>query len=88
MDIVVSEGATIANINASLALGSKITGTVTDGSSNLENIGVEAYRWNGAGWDWVWSASADADGPNRDRPSLCPARGSLPDLVGCRADEM
>lgn len=41
-----------------------ITGTVTgpDGSTQLEGVYVEAYSWNGSGWDWTAYAYTDSSG--------------------------
>ena len=54
----------MAGIDASLAAGSGISGTVTgpDGTTPLAGIQVTAYRWDGAGWDWIASANTAADG--------------------------
>ena len=64
-DIPVPASATVENIDASLALASKISGMVTgpDGTTALEDIHVVAYSWNSEGWwDWIQSANTDAAG--------------------------
>jgi hypothetical protein len=63
-DIVVSAGATVTNINASLALASKIAGTVTgpDQVTPLMNICVAAYTWDGSNWSGAGNANTDAGG--------------------------
>lgn len=63
-DIVVPESTTVSNINASLALASHITGTITagDGFTPLPNIGAEAYRWNGSYWSSVFYCYSDTNG--------------------------
>lgn len=60
-DIVIVGEETVANINASLALGGAISGTVTgtDGITGLQSVQVEIYSWNGA--EWTWSSSDDTD---------------------------
>jgi len=47
-DVVVTEGETIGGIDASLAIASKISGTVTgpDGTTPLEGIQATAFGWN------------------------------------------
>lgn len=63
-NIVVSEGATVWDINASLATASKISGTVTgpDGVLPLQNIDVYAYRQVGSEWSYVSYDYTDSDG--------------------------
>ena len=61
-DITVPEASTVPNINASLAMASKITGTVTDGTTGLSNIYVSGYRWNGSGWDYSSYDYTGSDG--------------------------
>ena len=64
-DISVPASATVENIDASLAMASKISGMVTgpDGTTALEGIHVVAYSRNSEGWwDWVGSANTDAAG--------------------------
>lgn len=61
-DILVPEGGTASGIDASLAIAAKITGTVTDGLSPLQNILVYALVWNGSWWEQVAYAWTDADG--------------------------
>ncbi len=61
-DVVVSAGATTANINVSLVEGGHIAGTVTasDGS-RLPGISVEVYRQNGSTWygaGWAQTGSS------------------------------
>jgi 5-hydroxyisourate hydrolase-like protein (transthyretin family) len=62
--VTVGESANVANINASLARGAHIAGTVTgtNGVTPLAGIGVSAYRVSGADWEWMGSASTDSAG--------------------------
>ena len=63
-DIGVPPATTVSNINASLAMGSIITGLVTaeaDGTP-LQNVSVTAYRWDGSSLDGVSWGSTDVDG--------------------------
>jgi 5-hydroxyisourate hydrolase-like protein (transthyretin family) len=66
MDIVVPTGDTVTRIDASLAPGSTITGTVTssDGTTRLADITVSAYQWGGSllGWQTVGWGRTDTDG--------------------------
>ena len=66
LDVVVAATTTVTGINASLALASKISGTVTgpDGEPPLEGIQATAYGWNATGesWDHVRSATTDVAG--------------------------
>jgi Ni/Co efflux regulator RcnB len=63
-DVVLPELTTVSGIDASLAAGSKITGTVTgpDDSTPLSGIQATAYRWTGFGWDHVNSDNTDDNG--------------------------
>ncbi len=63
-DINVAAGGTTGNINAQLAKGAHIKGTVTDeASAPLANINVYAIRYNGNGWEQVgWTVTTDASG--------------------------
>ena len=63
-DIVVGEGATVTGINASLALGGHVQGTVTgpDGTTPLQGIWAKLYRDDGYGWNFVGSDQTDAAG--------------------------
>jgi len=65
-DIVVPAETHISGIDASLAIASKISGTVTgpDGSTPLQGIEAEAYRWNASGsyWEWITWTQTDAEG--------------------------
>jgi hypothetical protein len=62
-DIVVTGGASITNINASLVTGAQITGTITlsDGGS-LYGVGVEAYRMEGGVWRRIGYAYPEPGG--------------------------
>jgi hypothetical protein len=66
LDVVVAATTTVTGIDASLALASKISGTVTgpDGETPLEDIQATAYGWNASGesWNHVRSATTDAAG--------------------------
>ena len=64
MDVVVVVGATASNIDASLAVASKISGTVTgpDGTTTLPEIWVDAWQWNGSEWEQKQYAETDAEG--------------------------
>lgn len=55
VDLVLAQSATISGIDASLALASKITGTITgsDGVTQLAGIYVDAYQWNIHQNDWI-----------------------------------
>lgn len=59
-------GQTTANINASLGGYGKMTGKVTapDGTTPLEDINVDLYRYNAASGEWEWDSfsSTDASG--------------------------
>ena len=65
-DIVVPAETTVEDIDASLAEGSHIKGTVTasDGTTPLAGIEVWAYQWNAEWeyWDWVSSSGTDVSG--------------------------
>jgi len=63
-EIAVGTTATVAGIDAALALPSKITGTVTamDGLTVLQDVFVSAYRRSGSAWDWCASGQTDVDG--------------------------
>ena len=61
-DIDLPAGTTVSNINASLAVASTISGTVTDGATPLPNIWVETYRRNGSEWNWISDTYTDTNG--------------------------
>ncbi|HMP84615.1 MAG TPA: carboxypeptidase regulatory-like domain-containing protein, partial [Verrucomicrobiota bacterium] len=63
-DITLAEGERIANINADLVAGATIAGHVTemDGSTPIQGIHAQAFRWNGSTWVEVGEANTDADG--------------------------
>lgn len=61
-DIVVPAGTQVPDINVSLDPAANITGTVTDGSTPLENILIGAYYWTGSYWLGAGDAYTDADG--------------------------
>jgi 5-hydroxyisourate hydrolase-like protein (transthyretin family) len=61
-DISVTAGFTTPGIDAVLAEGGHITGTVTDGTNPLSNIEVEIYHWTGTVYDWSYSTSTDVAG--------------------------
>ena len=65
-DIAVNAPTTTSGINASLALGGHISGTVTgpNGITPLQNIDVNVYQWNAANswWDSTGWATTDASG--------------------------
>ena len=58
---VVAESARLTMLGVSLALASKISGTVTgpDGVT-LWGVSVSAYRWSGSDWEW-WYPGIDYD---------------------------
>lgn len=58
-DIVLAAATTLSNVDASLAIGSGISGTVTgpDGSTPLGSIGVQAFRWDASNEVWVFAGS-------------------------------
>ena len=62
--IPVAEGAVVSNVDAALVPAARISGSVTgaDGSSPLQNIWVNAYRWNGGAWRNAQYAETDAAG--------------------------
>ena len=61
-NIALSGGASVSGINASLAVASKITGQVTDGTIGLQHIQVVAHVLSGDGWNWADTATTDAGG--------------------------
>ena len=63
-DIDVPLETTVTNINASLAVASRISGSVTgpDGTNPLADINAAAYRWSGSSWDWWESGVTDENG--------------------------
>ena len=63
-NIVVPVSSSVLEINASLALPSRIIGTVTgpDGVTPLEIIDVIAYRWNGSSWNFTSADYTHAGG--------------------------
>jgi 5-hydroxyisourate hydrolase-like protein (transthyretin family) len=64
--IVVSDGATVANVDAALSAGGTVSGTVYAEGVPLENVEVDLYRTFGEGveayWDSTASTFTDADG--------------------------
>lgn len=64
MNISVASGAMVSGINASLAVASKITGTVTaaDGETGLSNIYVGAWRSTGSWWEELTHTYTDESG--------------------------
>ena len=63
-DIVVPGATTVTSIDASLAVASRISGTVTgpDTITPLVGIQASAYRWTGAWWNWINSGATDTNG--------------------------
>lgn len=63
-NVVVAAGGSVSNVNASLALGAHIAGTVTelDGTTPIAEVYVWAYRQNGSEWDWTGSDRTDSAG--------------------------
>ncbi|MEI7899471.1 MAG: hypothetical protein WCK89_04410 [bacterium] len=63
-NIVVAAETTVTNINASLAVASKIAGTVTgpNGTTLLPGIRIYAYSAEGSSWNSVGWAQSDAGG--------------------------
>jgi M6 family metalloprotease-like protein len=65
-DIVVGDGQTVTEIDATLAAAGHIQGRVygPDGLTPLQNIEVVAYSWNTANgwWDWVGGSSTNSAG--------------------------
>jgi 5-hydroxyisourate hydrolase-like protein (transthyretin family)/uncharacterized protein YegP (UPF0339 family) len=63
-DIVVNASSTTSGINAALEPAGHITGIVTgpDGITPLQNIDVNAYKWNGSYWANISDTSTDAFG--------------------------
>jgi len=65
-DISVTVPQTVTGIDASLALGGHITGTVTgpDGVTPLEDVYVRFYHWNesNSNWEYVGYSDTDVDG--------------------------
>lgn len=61
VDIVIAGNTTVTGINASLALGSKITGTVTgpDGTTPLSGISVFVYQFSSASNSWEINTGAN-----------------------------
>jgi hypothetical protein len=64
LDVVLTEGAAVSGINASLTLAGRISGQVygPDGFSAATGIQVVAYAWTGSFWSWVNSGDSDAAG--------------------------
>jgi len=61
--ITLADNQTVDQINARLTRGSIIVGVVTNAAGDpLENMQVEAYRYNGSWWDQVANSYTDADG--------------------------
>jgi len=62
-DIVVPAETTVTGIDASLANASKISGTATglDGTTPLQDIAANAYRWNDCDSYWVLMSQAYTD---------------------------
>jgi beta propeller repeat protein len=62
-DLSIGSGATTSGIDAVLALGGRISGTVRAASGGLQGIRVNAYRSNGAGgWESLNSVTTSAGG--------------------------
>ena len=61
-DIILAAASIALNINASLSPISQITGTVTDGTTGIQDVYVYAYLWNGEWWDWAGSSQTDTNG--------------------------
>jgi hypothetical protein len=63
-DILVPDGVTISNINATLSVGSKISGKITesDGVTPLTTAYAEAYSWSGGYWSWRGYTFVDLEG--------------------------
>lgn len=63
-NVVVAAGGSVSNVNASLALGAHLVGTVTEtnGTTPIVDVYVGAYRQNGADWDWTASDRTDGSG--------------------------
>jgi 5-hydroxyisourate hydrolase-like protein (transthyretin family) len=63
-DIVVPEAGLVTDINASLTMASKISGTVTgpDGVTPLFDISATVYRFEGGAWNYVRNSWTDAGG--------------------------
>jgi len=61
--IVADYAEVVTGINASLSVGSHISGTVTaaDGTTPLQNVGVSAYRWNPVELEWEVMSGAGTD---------------------------
>ena len=63
--VSVTQGSVTPGINAKLATGGSITGTVTDGSGQpIQNINVAVLKLDSSSGQWVWTAptSSDANG--------------------------
>jgi 5-hydroxyisourate hydrolase-like protein (transthyretin family) len=61
--ITVGPNATVSNVNAILAPGSTLSGSVTDaGGTGLDGIQVTAYVYNGNYYDWYRSTATFAGG--------------------------
>jgi 5-hydroxyisourate hydrolase-like protein (transthyretin family) len=63
-DIIVPADTTVSGIDASMALGARITGRVTgqDGMTPLEAISITVYEWEGSWWRWVGWGQSGAEG--------------------------
>jgi uncharacterized repeat protein (TIGR01451 family) len=63
-DIILAAASTVSNINVSLTMASRITGTVmeSDGVTPAEDSYVYAYRWNGSWWDQAAFDWTDSSG--------------------------
>lgn len=63
-DLVIGAGAFVTGIDAALAMGSTIEGTVTeiDGVTGIVGVYVRAFRWTGSYWSSSWSDQTDASG--------------------------
>ena len=63
-NVVLDAGTHLADVDVTLDVASKISGTVLADadSSPLEGINVAAYQWTGLEWDRMRSADSDANG--------------------------
>jgi len=62
-DITLTASQSLSGINAQLALGTRITGTVTDSSgSPLEDITVMPHFWQNGQWRQLYGTSTDENG--------------------------
>jgi 5-hydroxyisourate hydrolase-like protein (transthyretin family) len=60
--VIVYSFLTTNNIDATLAKGGTISGTVGDGAEPLAGMSVNAYSWNGSTLTWVTSAKTSVSG--------------------------